>query len=144
LGNLDGLPAALYNQALVFADQRQLDEALEPHREQEQICRQMGNLDALQRSLSNQAVILQVRGQVSEVIALYKELEHMDRHMGNLDGLQKPQQSSHYPLFLLSNLNLLFFHGQVEKPYFTEKRELKYGPNTKLPSVQQTIQNRCC
>jgi tetratricopeptide (TPR) repeat protein len=87
LRSVNSLQAYLGEQALIFMDLGNLDDAMTLLKEQERICRELGNSDSLQASLGNQANILHSRGDLNNAMALHKEQERIYRDLDKVDGL---------------------------------------------------------
>jgi len=87
LGDPAGLQACLGNQALIFMDRGELDEALRLLQEQEANCRRLGDSRGLSASLGNQALIFKARGELDEALRLQQEQEAICRRLGDPRGL---------------------------------------------------------
>ena len=90
----------------LFNDAGYLHEAMELHKQQERICRQLTDPDGLQNALGNQALILHAWGKLEEAMALYKEQERICLQLDNLDGLQRS---------LGNQANVLYARGKLEE-----------------------------
>jgi tetratricopeptide (TPR) repeat protein len=97
---------SLGNQANIFADLGEYDEAMSLLKEMERICRERGEKDDLSGSLGNQADILYHRGEYDEAMRLSKEQERICRELGDKEGLS----------FSLGNqANILYHRGEYDE-----------------------------
>ena len=81
------LKEAYVGRALILSDRGQLEEALELHKKEETICKQLGDRAGLSRTYGNQALILSDRGQLEEALELHKKEEKIKEQLGDRAGL---------------------------------------------------------
>ncbi len=79
----------LGNKAIILRNWGRLEEAIELHKKEQEICEELGNKDGLQACLGNQALILRDRGYFEEAWTLLKKQQQLCEELGNTDGLSR-------------------------------------------------------
>jgi tetratricopeptide (TPR) repeat protein len=88
LGDGANLARIYGNQALILRRWGRLEEAMELHKRQEEICEELGDRAGLQASYGSQALIWQAWGQLAEAMDLLKRQEKICEELGDRAGLQ--------------------------------------------------------
>ena len=88
LGFMFALQHCLGNHANILKDQSNLQGALEIHREEEQICRELNKKKELAVCLGNQAVILREVGELDSAMQMHQEEQRLYEKLNDKEGLQ--------------------------------------------------------
>ena len=83
-----GLQECLHNQADMYRERGDLDQAIACYNDSQQICRELQNIKALQANLAKQAQILLERQEYKQAMPLLREEEQICRDLDDKTNLQ--------------------------------------------------------